>query len=182
MRIFIKSNTYIYLAILLLALPVQWVSAWVVSIVFHEFFHWFAVKLCGGTVYRLDVELVGAEMRCSNLPERCRLFAILCGPIGGIALVCLGRWFPRIAICSFLLSVYNLLPVLPFDGGQAMEILLKSKKSFDIIQKIFLLVVILLALFATFYLNLGVLPSVVALGICLKHRKRPCKEDICRVQ
>lgn len=183
MKLFsIKSSTYIYLTLLLLIIPVQWIVSWLIAIFFHEICHWFAVKICRGRVLHFIIGLGGAEMQCSNLSEKCRLLAIMCGPIGGLALACLGKWLPRIALCSFFLSIYNLFPILPFDGGQALRVLLKSNKIFEYIQKMFLLFIILLALFATFYLCLGVLPLAVALGIWLKHRKSPCKEGICRVQ
>ena len=178
----IISNTYFYLTILLLILPIKWILAWLAAIIFHECCHWIAVKLCGGTVLSLRIGLGGAEMQCSNIPERYRFIALLCGPIGGILLSCFGRWIPRIALCSFVLSLYNLLPLFPLDGGHALKIILKSEKIFEKMQRIVLLSIVLMALFLTFSLHLGIFPLVIAFCLVIKNRNSPCKEMICRVQ
>ena len=178
----VKPNTYIYLTILLLILPIKWLFAWITAILFHEFCHWIAVKICGGEILHLKIGLGGAQMQCTNMPEKCRLLAILCGPIGGFALTCLGRWIPRIAICSFLLSIYNLLPLIPLDGGFALRVIIKSDKAFCFMHKIILIVIAILALYTAFILRLGVLPLAVALGIYLKYRNYSCKESVCGVQ
>ena len=178
----VKPNAYIYLTILLLFLPIRWITAWVIAILFHEICHWIAVKTCGGEIIHISIGLGGAQMQCNNLPEKCRFFAILCGPLGGLALSCLGKWFPRLALCSFFLSIYNLLPISPLDGGLALRILLKSDSVFFISQRIFLLLLLSLALYAAFCLRLGIYPIIIVLGIFLKNRNCPCKESVCRVQ
>ena len=182
MKISVKWNTYLYLTLLLLMIPVQWIISWIMAIIIHELCHWIAVKICGGSILHIKIGIGGAQLRCSNLSDICRLFAIICGPLGGIFVIFIGKWFPRVALCSFFLSIYNLIPLLPLDGGQIFRILIKSDRIFSILQNVFLLSFILLALFATFYLHLGVLPMLVMLGIYLKCRKIPCKEGICRVQ
>lgn len=182
MRISVNWNTYLYFTLLFLMIPVQWIISWIIAIVIHELCHCIGVKICGGSILDVKIGIGGAQLQCNNMPDICRLFAIICGPLGGMFLAFAGKWFPRIALCSFFLSVYNMIPLLPFDGGQIIRILIKSDKIFSVIQNIFLLLFVLLSLFATFYLRLGVLPILVALGIYLKYRKIPCKEGICRVQ
>ena len=181
-RLYIKANTYIYICFLLLILPIRWLSAWFVSIVFHEIFHWIVVKLCGGKVLQIQVGLGGANMLCSNLSEISKFLSILSGSIGGLLLTALGPWFPRVALCSFLLSIYNLLPLLPFDGGAALKILIKSNEIFCVIQKIILIIIFIIAGYASCFLHFGVLPYIFAFGIYLKNRNSPCNECICRVQ
>ena len=180
--VIVKSNFYIYLTVLLLIIPLQWLVSWIVAIVFHELCHYITVKVCKGTIESVGISFGGVEMRCADLSNLCRFIAILSGPFGGFLLICLGRWFPCLALCSFFLSLYNLLPILPLDGGQALQIVLKSKKIFDVLQGITLLLLMIFAIFCTFYLRLGALPLAVVIGIIIKHRKRPCKESLCRVQ
>lgn len=182
MQVSIKANTYIYLTILLLIIPIHWIVSWFVAVIIHEFCHFLGVKLCGGKVYKIEIGLCGANMICSTLSDIGRFFAILCGPLGGLILACFGKWIPRVALCSFFLSVYNLYPILPFDGGRLLRILIKSDRVFKFLQQILILIVIFAAIFATFFLRLGVLPFAVAIGIWLKNRKIPCKEAVCRVQ
>ena len=181
-RLLIKPNTYVYLTLLFLIIPARWVFSWMIAIVFHEMCHILAVRACNGSIYNIQVGVGGAEIQCELLSKSCELFALLCGPIGGLILVCLGKWCPRIALCSFLLSVYNLLPLLPLDGGRVIRILLKSDKIFNILQNIILIFIMLFASYMTFFLHLGAFPLLVVLGIYIRNRNCPCKESFCRVQ
>ena len=136
-KIDIKYNTYIYIVLLLFFVPLKWLLAWLFAAGFHEVCHWFAVKLCGGDVYSITVGIAGAKMECSSMKRTRRLFAVLSGPLGGLLLLAFARWIPRVALCSWLLSMYNLLPLLPLDVGTALEILLGEE--IYILQKIFLI-------------------------------------------
>ena len=175
MQISVKANTYIYLAILLLIIPLPWVASWLIAVTFHELCHWLAVKLCRSEVYVLKIGIGGAEMQCGNMTQGCRLFSVLCGPVGGFLLVGLGRWLPKVAICSFCLSVYNFLPLLPLDGGRALCILMKDSKRFYTFEKMFLTLLVLMGIFCAFFLELGIFPLAFVIVLWLKKRKIPCK-------
>ena len=178
----IDPRNYILLSALIFLLPLKWIVAWCVAVCVHELFHLVAVKLCGGHISNFSVALGGANMECVDLPDKKYLFSVLAGPIGGLVLVLLGRWFPRMAICSWFLSVYNLLPVLPLDGGHALQILLKEHNSFDIFQKILLFMISILGIYLCFCAKLGVLPLIIAVSLWIKNRKIPCKEALYKVQ
>lgn len=182
MQVTVKPNTYIFLVLLLFFVPMPWLAAWMLAVFFHEFCHWIAVRLCGGEIHQLSIGLGGANMQSSALTDGKRLFSVLSGPVGGLVLVFVGRWFPRVAICSWLLSVYNLLPLLPLDGGHALQIMLRNEKPFFIAEKFFLAFLTMGAVYASFFLHLGALPLVVVSVLWLKNRKRPCKEGVCKVQ
>jgi len=182
MKIVIKPNTYLYLAILLLLIPLPWLISWLIAVFFHEFCHWLGVKLGGGSVLQLTVGLSGANMESTAMSERQRLLAVLSGPAGGLLLLLLARWFPKIAICSWLLSMYNLLPVLPLDGGRALQILLRRDRVFCTVERVLLFCLTLLAVYSAFFLKFGILPIMIISILWLKNRKSPCKEMICKVQ
>ena len=182
MQITVKPNTYIFVAVLLLLVPFPWLVAWSLAIVVHELCHWLAVRLCGGRIKRLCVGVAGADMQSSGLSERKYLFSVLCGPIGGFLPILFGAWIPRIALCSWLLSVYNLMPVLPLDGGRALQIFLNNETKFHKIEKIFLISVTICATYVAVFLHLGLLPVCIVGILWLKSRKIPCKEWICKVQ
>lgn len=181
MRITIKPNTYLYLVLLLFLIPLPWLCAWLLAMCMHELCHWLAVKLCGGRIYSLSIGIGGAQMTGSVLSHGKRLFAILSGPVGGILPVFLGRWFPRLALCCWILSVYNLLPLTPLDGGRALQILFQER-TFRIIERAFLLVSFFLGLYCLLCLHLGWLPLLLVAGLFLRNGKRPCKERIFKVQ
>lgn len=182
MKITFNSNTYLYLAILLLILPVKWLIAWLIAVCFHEACHYLAVKLCGGESYHLRVGFGGAVISCSELTNKKHLFSLLAGPLGGLLLVFFGRWFPRVALCSWALSVYNLLPLLPLDGGQALRLLMKNSQRFYTVERVILIVLTFCSIWASFLLRLGVLPVAIVGILWVKNRNSPCKEWACKVQ
>lgn len=182
MKVYMKEHTYIYLVILLFLIPIPWLCAWFVAVCFHELCHWIPVKLLGGSVYSLSVGMTGAYMECEPLSNGKELICILAGPLGGFLLTLTAIWFPRVALCSLVLSAYNLLPLLPLDGGRALQILLRRHPCFHIIEKTILLSLSLCAVYFAFCLHFGVLPLAIAVVLWLKNRKRPCKADVCKVQ
>ena len=181
MRVDIKPNTYLYLVILLFLLPIEWLLAWLMAMVVHEFSHWLGVKLCGGKVLELSASIGGIQMQSTPLTDRKRLFSILSGPFGGLLLASLGRWFPRMALCSWVLSVYNLLPLLFLDGGKALEIIAGASVA-TVTEKIILVLLSFLAIYVSVLLGFGILPVAVIVGLWLKSRKSPCKQSICKLQ
>ena len=181
-RFGIDPRLYILFTVLLFLVPLPWLAAWVAAVCFHEFCHLAVVKLYGGNVCSFTVGLGGANMECIDLTDSAYLISILAGPVGGLGLVLLGRWFPRLAICSWFLSFYNLLPVLPLDGGQAMRILIKNSRLFLVVERISLFIISILAICICFFADFGPLPLVIAVSLWIKNRKRPCKGPQCRVQ
>ena len=180
-RIIIKPNTYIYFVLLLFLIPAQWLLAWLIALSVHEFCHWAAVKISGGVIYELTVGIGGIKMQSSPLSDPKRFFCVLSGPIGGFFLVPARHWLPRTALCSWVLSIYNLLPFMFLDGGKALEILLGAPIAV-VLEKMLLLLLSVAAIYAMFVLNLGILPVAVIAGLWLKSRKTPCKPRICKVQ
>ena len=155
--------------------------AWVIAVTFHEICHLAAVKAFGGKIQKFSFGFSGADMQCSSLAGKAYLLCVLAGPVGGLSLAFLGRWFPRVAICSWLLSVYNLLPILPLDGGQAIRTIFGSRIC-RFIEQLALIAITAIALYMCFFANFGLLPLIVTASLWIKNRKRPCKESLCEVQ
>ncbi|MBR5023234.1 MAG: hypothetical protein IKY18_08645 [Oscillospiraceae bacterium] len=176
----IKPNTYIYIVLLLFLVPLKWLFAWVFAAGFHEICHWLAVRLCGGEIYSIMIGIGGAKMECGPMTKKKRLLAVLFGPLGGLLLVLFARWIPRVALCSWFLSLYNLLPLLQLDGGRALEILFGEKAL--VLQKIFLIVLSIVAIYVSVILRLGLLPLGIIAALWLKSRNFPCKPGGCKVQ
>jgi len=117
------------------------------------------------------------------------LFCQLAGPLCGLLLVFLGRWVPRVAVCAFMQSMYNLLPLTPLDGGKIMQILFRQLISKDhedriimVVEKIFLTAMGILCIWLSVFRKMGVLPIIVFFILLLKNRKIPCKPGLMRVQ
>ena len=123
-KIDIRPNTYIYIVLLLFLLPLKWLLAWCLAAGVHEGCHWLAVRLCGGEIYKITIGLSGAKMECSPMSAKKSLIAVLSGPVGGLVPILFARWIPRTALCCWLLTMYNLLPLLHLDGGRVIQILI----------------------------------------------------------
>lgn len=179
-KINIRPNTYIYMVLLLFFIPLKWLFAWMLAAGFHEVCHWLAVKLCGGKIYSITIGIGGAKMECGPMTNKKRLFAILSGPLGGLLPLLFARWIPRTALCCWLLSMYNLLPLLNLDGGRAVAVLLGTKAV--IVQKLFLTALSIGAVYLSVALQFKLLPLVIIGVLWLKNRKSPCKPDARKVQ
>jgi len=179
-KIDIKPNTYIYIVLLLFLIPLKWMLAWLLAAGLHEICHWLAVKLCGAEIYNITIGLGGVKMECSPMTNKKKIFALLCGPIGGLIPLMFAYWIPRTALISWVLSMYNLLPLLPLDGGRVLKILIGTKVY--TIQKLFLILLSIGAVYVSIALRFGFLPLVIIIILWVKSRNTPCKADTCKVQ
>ncbi len=91
----------------------------------HEAGHALAVRVAGGQVVCLRLTALGGVMRyrlsCPN--QKADAWIALAGPLAGLfaAWIAAGLGSFRFAGANLLLSLLNLLPVRPLDGGQVLE-------------------------------------------------------------
>ena len=108
-------------ALLLMFLPIQWVSAVIVAAAVHELSHIAALCLLDVHVFDISIGLRGARILTEPMNPTKELVCALAGPLGSAALLLTARWFPRLAICGAVHCLYNCLPLLPFDGGRVLH-------------------------------------------------------------
>ena len=125
-RLFL-SLTAVYLAVCLYyrqaaaLLPVI-----LLPILVHELSHVLALRLLGLRITGLTLEAGGLCIRytgaCSPAGQ---ILAALAGPLGGAAYALTGLsavpWLQKSAQLSLLLTAFNLLPLLPLDGGRVFQ-------------------------------------------------------------
>ena len=90
----------------------------------HELGHVAALVLCGAEIYGLRMEGCGLALRCAPPEGAVRtIAAAISGPAAGVGLFCIlrGLGYPEGADLSLLYTCVNLLPVLPLDGGRALQ-------------------------------------------------------------
>ena len=108
------------------------VSAVVPAVLVHELGHVLALRVCGSRVTLVRVSLTGIELDYAPRAEGLRAAAcFLSGPLFGAlyalaALAQKGSFWRMSGASSALLTAFNLLPVLPLDGGRAVSLLLKA--------------------------------------------------------
>lgn len=134
----VTAGALIFLAILLLILPLQWVFAVLVAAIFHELCHGVAVLLCGGCIKSIIISGRGAVMESTPLSVGKESICALAGPVGSLLLLLLARWMPRTAICGVIHGLYNLLPLFPLDGGRILRGLIHGIFSPPLAERVFL--------------------------------------------
>lgn len=190
-RFTLRPEFCIGLALLLLLLPLGWLAAWVAAAVFHELCHGGMIRLLGYRVLSVSVGAGGAAIETEGMRLRDECLCALAGPVGALLLLLTVRWFPKIAVCACVQSMYNLLPVYPLDGGRAAHCLLrrfvpgeKIRRAEGILDFTILLLISLLGIAATFVLGMGPLPVLCTAVLLIKNTnvKIPCKQEAEKVQ
>ena len=120
----ISPAACIVLALSTVLLPLHWVAAWLFAMLFHEAGHLLAVRICRSKLYKIRFKLCGAVIAAEPMSNSRQLCCTLAGPVSGLLLVFARKWFPILAICGCLQSLFNLLPLLNLDGGRVLHCIL----------------------------------------------------------
>lgn len=179
----INYTLFFYSALLLLILPLDWIIAAAIAAVFHELCHILTLYSLSGSMKSIKIQPGGCVIESSRLGEWKQFFSILAGPLGSFSLLLLCRNAPNIAICGFFQGLYNLIPILPLDGGRLLRLLLYSicPKQADKVMVLvaygICIVLILLAIWFSVTASLGIMPFLFSLLWSIKYlpRKIPCK-------
>lgn len=190
-RLRISGWALIWLALLLLVLPLRWIISAICAAGFHECCHILAIRLCGGRINGFRIGQSGAVLDTAMLTRHQELLCALAGPAGSALLVLTANRFPRLAVCALFHGIYNLLPVYPLDGGRAIrcaaELFLgeETAESFCLwVTRCFSISLFASAIYVSFAYRMGILPVLLTgmLLIRTNYRNYPCKERLWRVQ
>lgn len=173
------SNTFVlFLALCLLTVPVRWILGWVIASTVHEMFHYISLRCFGINVYRIRIGCGGAVMETGALTAIEETVCSLAGPIGGAFLLLLSKWLPCTAICAFLQSLFNLLPVSPLDGGRAFRKLVcmaigstAGKKLCFVVEMLCLSMLIAGSLVLLIHYSMGPVPLLVMISLYFRNRQ-----------
>ncbi len=173
----ISGGFLLALALMILVLPLNWLLAAVAAAVIHELFHYLAIRACCGKGAELSLYAPGAKMTLPPMSRGREVLCALAGPLGGLTLLLFARWIPRVAMCAAFQSLFNLMPVYPLDGGRALQSLLSILCRPPVCRFLCACVAVIcrvsisiLAVYATFWLHLGIFPILLA-GLLLLRGK-----------
>ena len=187
----ISPQLYIFAAVIALTVPILWVAGWMIAVAVHELSHYLLLRLCGKEIDCVHFDISGAKIQTEGLTDWQTVLCALAGPIGGFLLLLIKGIFPEAALCSLLLSVYNLIPIFPLDGGRAfrgiVHILLPDhigEKVFAVFEILVMLGLGYLCVVASLVWKLGFIPLLFAvLFLGRVHGiKIPCKSILNAVQ
>lgn len=172
-------------AFVLLVLPINWLLSAAAAALVHEVCHILAVWILGGKIRKIHIFVTGCRIDTGQMGNIKSILCILAGPAGSLSLLLLGRSFPRIAVCGLLQGCYNLLPILPLDGGRVLQHILnlscpdKTKNVMHWIRKVVGIGMLAAAALTAWLRQWDVYPTVFCLIFCIGmvFRKIPCKEN-----
>ena len=132
-RIQISPGVYLYLSLLLLVLPLQYIASFLISGIIHEIGHLLALRTLKVPICRLRITVLGTVIETYEITPMQEMVCAAAGPLAGILTCMAARTFPLLGICAFIQTAYNLIPLYPFDGGRickcCMAILSEKKNS-----------------------------------------------------
>ena len=185
----VRPLLFLWLAAAVILLPVQWVAAWGVAVLVHEFCHYCAIRICGGRVFSVRLGLTGAVLESEQLSSGKEIICALAGPLGGLSALLFAKWLPRTAFCGFVHTAFNLLPIFPMDGGRVLRCIIglaapkSNRAKWEAFTANLIRITIALGgIYLTVVLHLGALPVIAAAVLIIKSIKIPCKESKQRVQ
>lgn len=142
-----------------------------VCALWHEMGHLAVMKLCRVPVEGVFLTAAGAVIETVFQDDKKEFLCAAAGPAAGVLLGCvLLRIYPVMAMVSLLLSVVNLLPLDPLDGGRmlrtGLSIWLPEERVAGILRFVsgmVCCVLMVLACWGTICLQMGLWPIFAAL-------------------
>lgn len=185
-----EAVVFIWLACLLLLLPLDWLLSALFAAIFHEACHMFVLLLFGGKIRKIRISITGCVMESTAPGDWQAVCSILAGPAGSMLLFLLSGIAPKIAACGMLHGLYNLLPILPLDGGRILQLLFyrfKPEKAETVLLwtgRIICVMLFLYVIYISVIHQLGIFLVVFTLFWILRlfPRKIPCKPSEIGVQ
>lgn len=121
----IDAGFLVFIAMLILLLPIRLIVAWLIAIIIHELGHYIALRLFRVRVYSVRLRVFGATMITEPISGWREAVCAAAGPIAGFCVLLVARWMPCTAVFAFVHSVYNLLPISSLDGGRILKCVLR---------------------------------------------------------
>jgi len=120
------------------------------SIILHETAHGLTAALFGQAPQEIELTPLGALMRLDDeqdLSPGIRLIVLFAGPVASFLLcwisilltktgVCSTVIGQRFFMCNLMLTMCNLLPALPLDGGRILALILGTRLARDTVKRI----------------------------------------------
>ena len=117
----ISAGACIGSCLILLLLPAKIILSIFAAVTIHELCHIVMLKLIRIPIYRIEVNFSGAEIHTGPLLPWQELLCAAAGPAGSFLCLLFVHFAPVLALCGLIQGIYNLLPILPLDGGRMLR-------------------------------------------------------------
>ena len=172
---------------LLLLVPFPWFCAVMIAALVHESAHLICVTALGGRVQKISFEIPGAVISAFAPDHLAHCISIAAGPVFSLSLTLWRNIYPELAFCGLVQGLYNMLPVLPLDGGRLAVLFLdryipeKAGLLMEIICHICQILILGIIIFTAIQQHWQYFPVELLLLFSLM-RKSPCKDAGIKVQ
>lgn len=128
----ISLLTYLYIIIALISGYFYEILFYYICLLVHEAGHLVVILFLKKKIAKIEFSPIGGAIEVEGLANDFNLNAFLIyigGPFFSLLLFLLaffGGWNDTFVLSSFLILMINLIPILPFDGGQLLMILLQN--------------------------------------------------------
>ena len=180
----IDSGFCILCAVCLLLFPAKLVFAWFFAAFIHELWHYVALKTFKIKILRISVHANGVIMQTAPVTYAQEILSALAGPIGGMSLVLFAPQMPIVALCAFLQSIHNLLPLYPLDGGRIALRLLqlifgdeKGEHIYGFVKYLTLVFVLIFSILACVR-GYGIMPILISILLIIKSTCKYSREIV----
>jgi len=186
-RIQVDPLLFLCIPAMLLLLPLRWFCAVMIAALVHESGHLLCITALGGCVQEIRFEIPGAVIFAFAPDFLSHCISIAAGPVLSLFLILWRNTYPELALCGLAQGLYNLIPILPLDGGRLMEHFLnryipeKTRLLMEIIRHICMIPILGIIVFTATNQNWYCFPAEVILLLSLI-RKSPCKDAGIKVQ
>ena len=175
-KITVQPDAMVGLALLLLVMELKWVAAFMFSAAVHECCHLLALRLQCVPICAVSVGLTGAKIETPPLTKLQEFFGALAGPVGGLLLCLFAARFPRLAVCAFFHSAWNLLPLYPLDGGRALRCLVPVRAA-RVVEMAVIVLILGIAIRLTGIIGFLTVSVIVARPVLEKYLAKRCRNS-----
>ena len=187
-RVVWNPSFFLYVALFLLLLPLNWFFSWLFAAAVHEFGHLLAISLCRVTVNEIEIKPEGAIIKTDVLTRRQECVCAMAGPLGSLFCILWIRQFPILGLFATIQLIVNLLPVYPLDGGRLLRCVLMrvlpysaALRTHSVIELLCKYIIIIIGFYLSLRLTAWIF-FIFSVLFCLRQRKTPCKQFHLRVQ
>lgn len=178
----ISAGTYFYVSLLLLLFPLELIASVFAATTIHECCHLLMLRFCKTPVSQIRIDIGRMEIQTAAIPPKQELLCAAAGPVGSFLCLLLIRLFPLVALCGCIQGLFNLLPVMPLDGGRILQCfcLWVCPKKVDQICKVVQIGTVSVVFIICILLSVWIEDSFLLLAIYFffrfgRSRKTPCK-------